>query len=834
MPALLLTAACLAAPPAGPDAELAGRLATFDAAALTAATKPHPRVLFTADRVAAVKSKAAATPWAADLLADLTRYADDLCDPARRERNPPDWKVQSGLPKRVTALALLFKLTGDRKYLDQADAELRELCRQPAFVAQNEERRRPGLPEASGVTGLAYGYDALRDALPPDTVREVEETLLAWVDRRMYEEDGSPRDAYANNWTHVIWGGTVVAAVALADRYPERCARVIRDGVPRCKAVADIWGPDGVSPEGTHYWDFGAHRYFGMLDSLQTGLGTDFGLADDPLLDRCARWRIAARGPAGDFPYGDGDRRNFSALPLAYWAGKTGRDWLVNTADLRLMARDRGSLAESKLWLAQTLVWLPADAVDGTPPADLRTFAGRGGAGGGDTSGEAINKHTGPAAVGGAGDIVNVLHRTSWNPGALWLGAVGGTANVSHGHMHAGSFCLDAGLGESGEPVRWVTEVDAHHYDSYRDAGLELWTWTADLPPGRRAPGRDAVYAWGSRGHNTLTVDGRVHDARGVAPLTDYAAGNETTTAAFDLLPVLNGPVPGDEGRPVVLTAATRTFRADDAGLTVTDRWTAADGAATVTARVHTTAAVDIAPDGRSMTWTKDGRTLRVTLKATDPDAAAGAVPLPGVGFAARPAGEGDGGLGPRPARRDGRGRGRPRAAGRAAVGDGAVRAGRPLNSAARPPALRRPSPPSRHAPQRRTVRRPLRRPRHAVQERRGRRGPAAGERRLPGRQSHRRAGAVRDDGRVADALARRARAGHRRRLRAIRRAVQSDRRDRVEQHRRGDPAHEVRPSQRGGRGVDGRPVLQQADAGGVLPALRGRRGRLRPADRPL
>ena len=633
----LLILALLAAPPAGPDPAVAAALADFDAAALTETLRPHPRVLFTPERMAGANAKATEARWAAALAEDVTDYADSLLDPKTREHNPPDWKVQNGLPKRVTALTFAFKRTGGRKYLDRAAAEMLELCRQPAFLKQNRERNRPGLPEASGITGLAYGYDALRDDLPPETAAEIERVLLDWFDRRMYEEDGSPRDLYANNWTHVIWGGTVVAAVALADKYPERCARVIRDGAPRCKAVADIWGPDGVSPEGTHYWDFGAHRYYCMLDALETGLGTSFGLAEDPLLDRCARWRIAARGPAGDFPYGDGDRRNFSALALSYWAMKTDKKWLVNSADLRLMATDRGYLSESKLWLAQTLLWLPADAVDGTPPAELLTFAGEGGAGGGDTSGEAINKGAGPAAVGGAGDIVNVLHRGSWEPGALWLGAVGGTANVSHGHMHAGSFCFDAGLGEDGGAVRWITEVDAHHYDSYRRAGLDLWTWSADLPKNRRDRGRDAVYAWGAAGHNTLTVDGRPHHARGVTPLTDYVAEGGTTTAAFDLLPVLNGAVPGDEERPVALTAATRTFEANDAGLTVTDRWTAAGDAATITARVHTHAAVTVAPDGRSMTWTKAGRTLRVTLGATD----GAGDPLPDLVFTARPAGAG-------------------------------------------------------------------------------------------------------------------------------------------------------------------------------------------------
>ena len=111
--------------------------------------------------------------------------------------------------------------------------------------------------------------------------------------------------------------------------------------------------------------------------------------------------------------------------------------------------------------------------------------------------------------------------------------------------------------------MRWVTEVDAHHYDGYRRAGVELWTWTVDLPPGRVArgevTGRDAVYAWGSAGHNTLIVDGAPHDARGLAPLTDYRIRRRRGphgTAAFDLADVLNGP--GDR-RP--LAAAARVVR---------------------------------------------------------------------------------------------------------------------------------------------------------------------------------------------------------------------------------------------------------------------------------
>ena len=191
--------------------------------------------------------------------------------------------MQNGLPKRVTALTFAFKRTGERKYLDRAAAEMLELCRQPAFLKQNRERNRPGLPEASGVTGLAYGYDALRDDLPPDTVREIERFLLDWFDRRMYEEDGTPRDTYANNWTHVIWGGTVVAAVALAEQTP----RTLRGGDPRRRAAVQ-----------------GGRRYLGA-GRRQPGGDSLLGLRRPPLLlyarrlgDRPGHELRLGRGPA--------------------------------------------------------------------------------------------------------------------------------------------------------------------------------------------------------------------------------------------------------------------------------------------------------------------------------------------------------------------------------------------------------------------------------------------------------------------------------------------------------------------------------------------------------
>ena len=90
----------------------------------------------------------------------------------------------------------------------------------------------------------------------------------------------------------------------------------------------------------------------------------------------------------------------------------------------------------------------------------------------------------------------------------------------------------------------------------------------------------------------------------------------------------------------------------------------------------------------------------------------------------------------------------------------------------------------------------------------------------------------VRHHRRVAHARPRRARAGRRVRLRAGPRPHQGHGRHRVELHARSDPHDEGRQAGRGRRHPAGRAVLQQADPGGVLPPLRGRRRGRGPAHR--
>ncbi|MFH5802630.1 hypothetical protein [Alienimonas sp. DA493] len=117
---------------------------------------------------------------------------------------------------------------------------------------------------------------------------------------------------------------------------------------------------------------------------------------------------------------------------------------------------------------------------------------------------------------------------------------------------------------------------------------------------GRGRRGRESVYAWGNRGHNTLSIGDAYHDPDGAGRLVGDA---ETFPAALDLTAALGDAV----------TTAVRTYSIldGDRGVEVTDEWTAAGEAFPTRARLHTEAAVEV--DGLSAVLTRGGRRLRLT-----------------------------------------------------------------------------------------------------------------------------------------------------------------------------------------------------------------------------
>jgi len=549
----------------------------------------HPRLILTNNRLAELKTKIEKYDWAKRMEKEIRAQTEEFSGKRRLPKNAPAWKIWNTRARHITNAALLYRIHGDAKWLDLAISEMRVFLDEPEYQKKADEGRGAGLPASSGVLGLALGYDWLYHDLTPEFRKEVEDFLLKNSFPTLYQ-DGTLRSFPDSNWRQVILGAHAIAALAIADQHPERAAQVLSDTVPQVAGVVSHYRPDGICPEGVHYWDFGMEFTAALYDSLDTSLGTTFGLNEWPVLDATVRWRTAANSAVdGNFPYADGSRFNLSVLFMSYWARQTKLDWLVQREDLfHLIEDDFHRHADSKAWMALPLIWLPGDAIDGTPPEDLLTFIGVAETEGASRSEWQDPPYAGPKVPG----IVNLIYRSAWkNPDALWLGAVGGRANVSHGHMHGGSIVLDAG------GTRWVDEVKTHHYDAFRDKGIRLWSFgTRD-----NRPGRESVYAWGNKGHNTLMIDDDYHDPDGAALLVGKP---NSFPVSIDLTAVLG---------PKVKTAI-RSYRIlpDDLGIELSDSWTAAEHGFTMKSRFHTEA--NVTTDGQTVTLERNGRKMRIEV----------------------------------------------------------------------------------------------------------------------------------------------------------------------------------------------------------------------------
>ena len=120
------------------------------------------------------------------------------------------------------------------------------------------------------------------------------------------------------------------------------------------------------------------------------------------------------------------------------------------------------------------------------------------------------------------------VFRTSWSDtNALFLAFKGGSAGLSHGHMDAGSFILEA------DGVRWALDLGRQDYLSLESKGIDLWN-------SRQNSDRWRVFRLNNFSHNTLTIGNQLHRVNGAAKITEFRDA-PNPNATLDLSPVSAG-----------------------------------------------------------------------------------------------------------------------------------------------------------------------------------------------------------------------------------------------------------------------------------------------------
>src|SRR5690606_20271849 len=102
-----------------------------------------------------------------------------------------------------------------------------------------------------------------------------------------------------NNWNQVCWAGITMGALALYEHERDLAQSFLTDAKVKIANGLKAYAPDGVYPEGPTYWSYGTSFQMLLIASVQSALGTDWGMLKSPGLGDSVQFVVHATGPTG-------------------------------------------------------------------------------------------------------------------------------------------------------------------------------------------------------------------------------------------------------------------------------------------------------------------------------------------------------------------------------------------------------------------------------------------------------------------------------------------------------------------------------------------------------
>ena len=523
----------------------------------------HPRIFFTDKDFKGIKKAVARNenPILTSLHEQLMKTAEEV-GLSQKElkygRDESGRRLTSNATGRLASAAYAYKMTGDKKYLDHVEWDLKCVCNYPDWVPDHF------LGAATMSIGVGLAYDWLYDDLSQETKDLVVKTLRSHsIDPSLSPDPSTSKEWWwhntSNNWNQVCECGLATAAFAIYETCPEIAKAVIeKAGSSNVNAMIGSYSPDGVYPEGPGYWSYGTNHEVLMLSEFEQLLGHDFGLSDTPGFLNTGKFQMYSTGPSGKaFNFSDCGEGVGPRTAQWYFAAKNNDPsllWLEKP-----YVDEQTFVGDQYLFFPIAMVW--HSGFKDIPEPQAGNYSGQ-------------------------GHNPLMMARTGWGPEDLYLGIKGGSASNNHGHMDVGEFVFDA------YGYRWAKDYGNPGY-----ATLEAFLQKNFGGEGLFNMSQDATrwrfFTYNNLTHNTLTVNGKYHIVKASAPLK--VSGEGTGAVAETDLTALFG---GD-----VKSAVRKASIVDGKYLSVTDCITAPDRKpAKVRWTMATPATVKAVADGFELT----------------------------------------------------------------------------------------------------------------------------------------------------------------------------------------------------------------------------------------
>jgi len=456
------------------------------AAQILAALRPgHPRLMATAARFDQLKRDVKSDQTLLRWHESLRREGDSIL-----RARPSQYEIPDGLRllatsrrvlDRVTTLALLYRLDGDRRHVERAWGELEAAARFPDW------NPRHFLDTAEMTAAFGIGYDWLYDQWTADqrqTLRRAMVELGLQQGLKVYRQPKGWWHNSQHNWNQVCNGGMTIGALALADELPELAGEILEHAIRSVPRAMKNFAPDGAWGEGPGYWSYATQYNVAMIAALESALGTDYGLSAIPGFSEAGTFPMHLTGPLDrTFDFADAHAATPRPPQLFWFARKFNRPEY---------AAFQIAHAEPS---AMDLVYYDPRGHQ----CDLSTLP--------------LDKHFRDAEVG--------IFRSAWNDrNALWVAFKAGSNAVNHSHLDLGTFVLEA-LGQ-----RWFVDLGADNYNLPGYFGRQRWEY----------------YRLRAEGHNTVLINpdqGPDQDPRAATKILRFEAPGDgaSQSAVLDLTP---------------------------------------------------------------------------------------------------------------------------------------------------------------------------------------------------------------------------------------------------------------------------------------------------------
>jgi hypothetical protein len=262
----------------------------------------HPRVFLTQGEIDALKAKTKTQPalWQAALARVRALNAEPPPPPAELRR------AQNEVGLAIAESAFVYKITGDKKYLDAAKKYMDAAT---SYKVWGYSSNKPDVDLAAGhlLYGMGWAYDLLYNDLTAAERTRYRDKLVRQA-RLMYDffkPKLGKTYAYSQNHTFIPIAGLGVTAYALMGEVPEA-----KDWAALSRAIFDrvlaTYSKDGYYYEGMEYWIFSTPWLVHYMDAHLHATGEDL-YAGTPGFKLAHTYVAHATLPGGEFNFDFGD-----------------------------------------------------------------------------------------------------------------------------------------------------------------------------------------------------------------------------------------------------------------------------------------------------------------------------------------------------------------------------------------------------------------------------------------------------------------------------------------------------------------------------------------------